>query len=317
MTEQGASVSVSQVSIRQAREAMGLSLEALASTLKVSPAKLDALESGRYTELPDLAFARALAKTVCRHLGIDPAGVLAGLPSAQPVDLSASDQKGVPFKASKARLNLDAAGSLPWTDLLNAKWLLPIGILAAAMLLHFWPQETPWLDAQIKSLTDGASHPASAAVAPALPVELLERNARAAEVASSQSSEAVASVAPPPSQPSAEAVTLPENASAPQSVATSPLSPPVAASGAALSAPSESILQLVMSDSSWVEVRRPVSGEKVLYRQLSAGEVVNVDAAPPLSVKIGNAAAVKLNFRGQPIELDAFTRNNVARLELK
>ena len=32
----------------------------------------EALEAGRYHELPDTTFARALAKTVCRVLKIDP-----------------------------------------------------------------------------------------------------------------------------------------------------------------------------------------------------------------------------------------------------
>ncbi len=316
MSEQGTSVPVSQGSIRQAREAMGLSLEALAGTLKVSPAKLEALESGRFSELPDLAFTRALAKTVCRHLGMDPAGVLAGLPSAQPVDLSASDQKGVPFKASKARLNLDAAGALPWADVLKAKWLLPIGILLAALALHFWPQETPWLDAQLKSLTEASTPASAASLAPALPDDLAARNARAAEVASSQPAEPLVSVAPSSAQP-ASAASVPAQAPSVPQVDTPAKSPLAVASGAEVANPSSAGLQLVMSDSSWVEVRSQLTGDKVLYRQLNAGETVNLDATPPLSVKIGNAAAVKLNFRGQPIELDAFTRNNVARLELK
>jgi cytoskeleton protein RodZ len=321
MIEQGASAPVVQTSIRQAREARGLSLESLAATLKVSPAKLDALESGRFTELPDLAFARALAKTVCRQLGIDPATVLSGLPSVQPVDLSASDQRGVPFKASKARLNLDAAGSLPWGDMLKAKWLVPLGILAAALTLHFWPQQTPWLDAQLKAWTDPAADVTSAASAPVLPDDLLKRNAQAPEVASSQLTEAVAPVLPPASLAAGvtdASASAPVSASAP-AVATSSVAPaaPNGAANAAASAPTGHGLQMVMSGSSWIEVRSQPSGEKVLFRQVNAGEVVQLDASAPLNVKIGNAAAVKLTYRGQPIELDAFTRNNVARLELK
>jgi cytoskeleton protein RodZ len=38
---------------------------------------------------------------------------------------------------------------------------------------------------------------------------------------------------------------------------------------------------------------------------------------PPLKVRIGNAAGTQIVFRGQPTDLQAFTRDNVARLELK
>jgi cytoskeleton protein RodZ len=68
--------------LRQAREAQGLHIAALAAAIKVSPRKLDALEGDRWHELPDATFTRALARTVCRTLRIDPAPVLAGLPSA-------------------------------------------------------------------------------------------------------------------------------------------------------------------------------------------------------------------------------------------
>jgi cytoskeleton protein RodZ len=50
---------------------------------------------------------------------------------------------------------------------------------------------------------------------------------------------------------------------------------------------------------------------------LTAGESVGLDGAPPLRLRIGNAARTRVVFRGQPAELAAFTRDNVARLELK
>ena len=57
--------------LRAARLAQGLHIAALAASIKVSPAKLEALEAGRSHELPDHTFARALALTVCRVLKID------------------------------------------------------------------------------------------------------------------------------------------------------------------------------------------------------------------------------------------------------
>ena len=66
--------------LRQAREAMGLRIEVLAASLKVPVVKLQALESGNLATMPDRVFVRALAASVCRHVKIDPAPVLAKLP---------------------------------------------------------------------------------------------------------------------------------------------------------------------------------------------------------------------------------------------
>lgn len=72
--------------LRSYRESAGIHIVALASALKVTRAKLEALESDRYEELPDVVFARALAMSCCRYLGQDPESVLARMPShdAQP-----------------------------------------------------------------------------------------------------------------------------------------------------------------------------------------------------------------------------------------
>ena len=68
------------VRLREAREAAGLHIAAMAAALKVPVRKLEALEAGRYDELPDLTFARALASSACRQLKIDPAPVLEQIP---------------------------------------------------------------------------------------------------------------------------------------------------------------------------------------------------------------------------------------------
>ena len=66
--------------LRQARQAQGLHIAALAAAIKVVPRKLELLESDQYAGLPDATFTRALAQAVCRHLKVDAAPVLALLP---------------------------------------------------------------------------------------------------------------------------------------------------------------------------------------------------------------------------------------------
>jgi len=54
-----------------------------------------------------------------------------------------------------------------------------------------------------------------------------------------------------------------------------------------------------------------------LSRLLQPGEAVGVDGAAPLRLTIGNAGVTQVSFRGKSIELAGYTRDNVARLDLK
>ena len=76
------------------------------------------------------------------------------------------------------------------------------------------------------------------------------------------------------------------------------------------------MLQLHTTSASWIEVSDG-RGQPLVSRLMKSGESIGVDGAPPLRVRIGNAAGTQLVFRGQPTDLRAFTRDNVARLELR
>ena len=85
---------------------------------------------------------------------------------------------------------------------------------------------------------------------------------------------------------------------------------------AVTAAAASGVLQFSASAQSWVEVT-DAHGQALIARVLEPGESVGLDGAMPLKVRIGNAAATQLTFRGQPLALAAYTRDNVARLELK
>ena len=60
--------------LREARQAAGLHIAALAVALKVPVSKLEALEADDYAKLTDTVFVRALASSVCRALKADSPG---------------------------------------------------------------------------------------------------------------------------------------------------------------------------------------------------------------------------------------------------
>ena len=84
----------------------------LAATIKVAPAKLEALEQDRYGELPNATFTRALAQSVCRSLKIDPRPVLALLPQVDAPPLEdAMGKLNTPFQERDSRAD---GSSLAW-----------------------------------------------------------------------------------------------------------------------------------------------------------------------------------------------------------
>ena len=112
--------------LREAREAAGLHIAALALSLKVPVRKLEALEADRYDLLPDAVFVRALASSVCRTLKMDPAPVLDRLPQTSAPRL-AQDAGGInaPFRAPG-----DSRGP-SWIDQLSR----PVFLAVFALLL--------------------------------------------------------------------------------------------------------------------------------------------------------------------------------------
>jgi len=75
-------------------------------------------------------------------------------------------------------------------------------------------------------------------------------------------------------------------------------------------------LKMELTAESWIEVY-DAAGEK-LYRNLARpGEIISITGAAPLSVKLGNARAVSVNFNGNTFDTSTFTKAGVARFELE
>ena len=295
------------VLLREAREAAGLHIAALAAALKVPVRKLEALESGRYEELPDLTFARALASSACRHLKIDPAPVLGQIPAAITPVLGDSPQTiNAPFKAAG---DAPLPGALSWAA--RPVPLIVAVLLVAALAVYFWPSAPPvasgdGLMPPSASEGQGAGEPTVAQT----PVEPAPAPAVTEPAAQPAVAEPVPSVAP------ASTSTVPATASpvpvpAPVASASS-----VATPSAATPAVGASLMTLTASGESWVEVVNG-RGETVLQRMLKAGDSMDFSSAPPYAVVVGRADAVQVSVRGQPLDITPYARNSVARFEVK
>lgn len=274
--------------LREAREAHGLHIEMVAAALKVAPQKLEALEADDIDALPDRVFARALAASVCRALRIDPAPVLAKLPTIQRPGLADADQTiSRSLRSSAPRSGSGTAGWRPSRALLAMVALLLVG----AGILFWLPQSAfDQVGASISRLTqsDSASTEAASSAAP---------------VAAGTAVESVAPGAAPVMPPPLEAA--------------APAPEPAAVAAAPTTAEGSDLIVFAARDEVWITVTDP-AGKQLLRRTVKAGETVGVTGSLPLSVVIGRASAVDVRVRGKAFDLAPLTKaGGVARFDVK
>lgn len=281
--------------LRQVRQAQGMHIAVLAATLKVPLAKLEAIETDRFQDLPDPTFVRALALAMCRALKVDPATVLALLPRVQDPELErVSRGLNQPFRERATR---DEALSL---DVLKRPVLLvPLLLLAAAAAVYFLPAN--WLDQFKSPAATEAVAPDQAASAPVLNVETASAvPLQPAPQVSAASEPAAQAKLDAPSAAPALPTTTPVQTQAPVSQV------PVAAGAVPL--------QIKTSADSWVEVV-DAKGQVLLSRLLRRDEVADLSVQTPIKLRIGNVAGTTVRLRGSAVDLSQAT-NNVARLDL-
>lgn len=285
--------------LRQAREAAGLHVAALAVSMKVPVKKLEALEADRLDLLPDAVFVRALASSVCRTLKIDPTPVLALLPQTAAPQLK-PDAWGInaPFRAPG-----DVTAVSVWNQLSRPGVLAALALLAGALVLIFFPS---------MERKDGAGVTLSEVVVdvPAPAQEPQPVVAKSAEVLPEPAVPAVTS------KPPAAAAMQPVPVAAPAAPLVSPSPPVSTAAGLPTPVSGSGVLAFKARGTSWVEVT-DAQGVVQLRRTLLAGETVGVSGALPLSVVIGRADATEVLVRGKPFSLETVARENVARFEVK
>jgi cytoskeleton protein RodZ len=271
--------------LAQARQTAGLGLDALSLALKVPVRRLESLEAGRYEELPDMTFARALAMSVCRYLQIDAQVVLERMPSAHVARLGDQGALG----GDTLYTTGEGLALSPVSVLRRPPVLVAMALLLAAALLYSLPEATdpPPVDAA------PASEPAPVPAAP-LP----------APIPATESSAAPADVP------------VPSSTTVPVAAPPAPLPVPIEPAAAPVAPNRSVVLRVSAQEETWLEVVRP-DGTVLMGRLLKSGDVVDMGSAPPYTVVLGRASAAQVFVRGQAIPLAPHTRGDVARYEVK
>jgi cytoskeleton protein RodZ len=283
--------------LRAARETAGLSLDQAAQQLKLAPRQVRALEDEDFEHLPGRTFTRGFVRNYARLLNLDPEDLLALMPDAS----NAPSLEAPVLHSTGVRI-----AELPSVE--NGtpgfgRWLIPLVLVACvvAAAAYEWYRTSlaPPVESarSVPQATDAATSAVPAPGTTSLPLP---------NPVAAQGSEPVK---PEPEAVAQESqpVPAPTAAVAPELVAVAAPASPAPATPAPL--------LLAYTGPSWTEIRDR-DGQLLISRLVPAGSEQAIRGGAPFDVVIGNAAAVKLVYRGREIDLARYTRQNVARLRL-
>ncbi len=288
--------------LTEKREQKNLSIEDVASQLRLSIKQVKALENNKFDSLPEPMITRGFIRNYARLLGIDAEPLL---------------QAHRTLSASEALISL----SIPSANILissrrKGSWLpYIIGCVLLLAGLGLWDY--------LYQHSTHVLHQSSLA-----PAQLEDQEKMSTE---SKTGKATTDKMPEPALPAAERLEESESTPGANSEHISPAetsipakSVPPADQKLPLDTPAPSVnslptntleVQLNFSEQSWVSI---VDGDnKEIYTKLSQGGASEkVVGKPPLKLNIGNANGTKIIYKNQPVDLTKYTKDNVAHITL-
>ncbi|WP_345810896.1 RodZ domain-containing protein [Paraburkholderia sp. PREW-6R] len=323
--------------LTQLRESKNWSIEDVSARLKVSAAKLRALESGDISHLPDTTFALGVVRSYAKMLGADPAPFTQALRREKGVpapDLTMPASSGRDLPRGKVSLSLGGGQQK------SRSWLWGVAaVIVVIIALGMWHtnggDSSAWL-ARLKASANGSTNVATG-TSGAVSQSQMAGSDTAATTADSTASAPQTQAA---GANTASGVPMP----APLATGTSPSPAPVVTamnaapkagsqpaatvtsasaanqSTAATSAPpaGEAIVALRVTQDSWFSVRGK-DGKEIYSGLVHAGDTKEVTGEAPFKVTVGNKAGLQaLTLDGQPVDPSRYAaaKGNVARLTL-
>ena len=276
--------------LRQRREDLGLTLEAIGEALRIRPAYLAALEEGRAEELPGPTYAIGFVRAYAHYLGFDADRVLDRYKAESvsvnirpdltlPVPLGERSLPGVPILLVGLILALCGYGT--WYYLSTAERSRPERVAAVPTELRRAAEApVPHAEAPRGEPVASASGLASGA-APgretSSPPAAGAANAAGPDVVANPAAAALPAAAP-------------ESAGAPPAVATAPAAEAAKAGGE---------IEIRALADCWIQVRSGDTQAIVFSRVLKAGESYRVPRSG-LLLRTGNAGALAITVDGKP-----------------
>lgn len=291
-----AAPSLGQV-LRSARTARALSIDQIATELRIEAPQLAALEQDQFEKIGPPVFVKGYLKQYGQRLGLDQQALL-GMYHAQ------ADRREVVIQPSRGIKLRD--------ERQIAVWIIA-GVVLAVLVAAFgaWWIHNGWPIRLSSDVPAGAALVRDAPATQAAPSESPAGGAPSEGADTAQRFAAAAAAARPASRiGQGESAGVRAAQLDPVSAAATN-DPPAAESSVATVATAASIapsvasraatvrIALEFSADSWVEVTA-ADGERLLYGMAAAGRRSELAGAPPLAVVLGNAGGVSLWVEGVP-----------------
>jgi cytoskeleton protein RodZ len=339
--------------LRAAREKQGLSVQEIASRLRLSPKQIEAIEADNFSVLPEPTIVRGFIRNYAKQLKIEGEPILAGysaiVPSSTPHELVVKPSSNMTvsgYEKSKAGRYIIAALALL------------LGLAAWLFYQHYIAKPSPTKPSASISANETASDTVNQAEAApenvATPTDLPQPALPAAERQEVVPDNATPVTLPPanavpalPVTPANQAVTAVSTTATVTTPAATPLTTPVPANapagaapvnakpatatptlqtsnslGASLDAPpalpanGKKRLEINASQETWVNIT-DASGREIYSKIIFAGSRETIEATPPLNITVGNAGGTTLAVNGKPMDLAPHTRVNVAHIKVE
>jgi len=268
--------------LSSARGALNLSREEVAKELRLGVEVIIALEEEDYEQLGVPIFVTGYLRNYARLLRIPVEPLLAAYGQIQ-VEVPT-------LVADAARKPSPSYSKL----IVKVATLLIVLVLIAGIVS--WIQNQDFDFSTLLSSPSETVNEQSVETMPALPELGTPDEAPSLEPAPTASSEEPVASSPPPAL----------------EISSEPPSPPVQAE----STDEVSNQALIsVSEDSWVEIE-DADGKRLIYELLRAGKQYQTIGKAPFKVFLGNAKAVRIEYNGEPIEVDKYRRGNLARFRL-
>ncbi len=293
--------------LRTHREKQGLSIQTVASRLRLSVKQIEALEADNFEALPEATIARGFIRNYAKLLEINVEPLLDAynvlVPSKAPHSFTVQP---APYANNRQYKKPDMKRWVPF---------LAAGLLALGVWLLY--------QSYIQKPSPVAPTASQLPAPEALPQAALPAGERQSDAQNATTEIALppatatapvtdAAIATPPAAVDAPSVAVPEPAPAPVAQETAQSPPAIAPATAS----KLSRLEFSATQETWVSVT-DASGKEIYNKTLFAGNRDTLEAAPPLNVVVGNANGTSLNINGVGTNLGPHTKVNVARIKVE
>ena len=272
--------------LNAARQAAGMSINDVSQRIKLTAKQIVALENDDFEQL-GLVFSRGFVRNYARLLGLDADELIGAIPKI-------ASLKNEPLNIHDVHIPLGKGLPQYWLIVVSIVIALIVGI---PLLAYHWLSAD---DIGVKTILAGKPevHNLVTLMPAARP------SALSTEVIKNQLPATPLVTAPPVISPPAQVIEAAQ------------ITKPTALPDALLTGnASKSQLHFQFNQDSWVEIH-DASQHPIPSHLYHAGQAADITVSPPLTLTIGNAAYVKLNYNDQPVDITPHPPNTVTKLTL-